>query len=373
MTRIITYDLRLGAPDSDEYYRTIVSFADAWLGQTIHEVGDILTSFRQHRQSRGQVDRSDGEYAIELLALGVLLREHGSEASGLPAWSVYILNKLLAAQTRWPRLENRIKNLRGWVGWMSSHTKSARTDKDAFTHLLVWLHANGEDGRAKRLTEWHNFLESSGSYTEQNLVSICLRLADFFAASSSVALGKYTEGVEHFLSETMPHYRRRYDAGLISRTPLEYHLGMLGTELLNRAYRQRFLSTPRKVVILPPCMKAQSDTACKALATPFGAKCQNCTPTCRVHQITRLGEKRGFDVYMIPEELRVFTGGGGKSGFGVVGVSCALTNWSGGWDTDAMGIPAQGVLLDYVGCKYHWDEIGIPTDTNIIKIQEVVG
>jgi hypothetical protein len=373
MTRIITYDLRQGALDSDEYYRTIASFADTWLDRTIREAGDILTSFRQYRQSRGKVDRSDGEYALELLALGVLLREHGNEAINLPNWSIYILKRLLDAQSRWPRQENRIKRLRGWVGWLASHTKAAHPDRDAVGRLVVWLSANGEDGRAKRLTEWHDYFETSGSYPEQDLILISLALADDFANASLATIGKYTIGVEQFLIETAPRYRLRYDAGLISRTRLEYHLGMLGTEILNRAYRQRFLSTPRKVVILPPCMRAQPDTICKALATPFGARCQYCTPTCRVHQITRLGEKRGFDVFMIPEELRVFGTGEGKSGFGVVGVSCALTNWGGGWDTNTIGIPAQGILLDYVGCKYHWDEQGIPTDTNLGKLQEVLG
>jgi hypothetical protein len=38
-----------------------------------------------------------------------------------------------------------------------------------------------------------------------------------------------------------------------------------------------------------------------------------------------------------------------------------------------LSIPAQGVLLDYMGCKYHWDEQGIPTDTNITKLLEVLG
>jgi hypothetical protein len=55
----------------------------------------------------------------------------------------------------------------------------------------------------------------------------------------------------------------------------------------------------------------------------------------------------------------------------VVGVSCVLTNWSGGWDTDTLGLPVQGLLLDYVGCSYHWDERGIPTDTNLNKLVEI--
>jgi hypothetical protein len=71
----------------------------------------------------------------------------------------------------------------------------------------------------------------------------------------------------------------------------------------------------------------------------------------------------------------VFGGGAGAGALGVVGVvgvSCALTNWSGGWDADALGIPAQGVLLDYVGCAYHWDAAGIVTDMNLKKLLEVV-
>ena len=76
---------------------------------------------------------------------------------------------------------------------------------------------------------------------------------------------------------------------------------------------------------------------------------------------------------MIPDELRVFGSGTGDGSVGVVGVSCALTNWSGGWEAESIGVPAQGVLLDYVGCKFHWDKDGIPTDINLKKLEEVVG
>ncbi len=148
---------------------------------------------------------------------------------------------------------------------------------------------------------------------------------------------------------------------------------MLGTEILSRAYRQRFLSAKRKIVIVPPCMRAQPEEKCKAIQTPFGAKCQACTPSCRVHQITKLGEKRGFEVYMIPDELRVFGSGAGDGSLGVVGVACALTNWGGGWDADSIGVPAQGLLLDHVGCKYHWDRKGILTDINLPQLAKILG
>jgi hypothetical protein len=36
-------------------------------------------------------------------------------------------------------------------------------------------------------------------------------------------------------------------------------------------------------------------------------------------------------------------------------------------------VPAQGLLLDYVGCSYHWDKQGIPTDTNLHALQALLG
>jgi hypothetical protein len=119
-------------------------------------------------------------------------------------------------------------------------------------------------------------------------------------------------------------------------------------------------------------MCAPADS-CKAVETPFGALCQACTPGCRVHQITKLGETLGFGVTMIPDDMKVFGSGDSANPTGLLGVSCVLTNWNGGWDAGAIGIPCQGLLLDYVGCKYHWDKDGIPTDTNLKKLREMLG
>jgi hypothetical protein len=79
----------------------------------------------------------------------------------------------------------------------------------------------------------------------------------------------------------------------------------------------------------------------------------------------------------LPHELSVFASGtvepmnGGQAG--VVGISCVLTNPSGGWETKDLGIPAQGVLLDYCGCPWHWHEEGFPTDINLRQLLAVIG
>ena len=123
-------------------------------------------------------------------------------------------------------------------------------------------------------------------------------------------------------------------------------------------------------------MKALQDE-CKAVETPLGERCVHCTPACRVNQVSGLGEKLGFDVFIIPHELSVFSTGKvdpekGKA-VGVVGVSCPLTNPTGGWETRGLGIHAQGLLLDYCGCVWHWHDQGIPTDINARQLLKLLG
>jgi hypothetical protein len=373
MTRIITYSLRPNGRSSDDYYRAAASFADRWTAETTRDAAEAIAGFRNYRRTRGEPDRSDAEYAFELLVLGVMLRVHGGEAAHLSRWLAWSLKRLVRAQDRWPKWESAIKSLRGWIGWAARRLWTRPGVCENVDRLIEWLRANDANGQADRLAQWQEYLREIGPESARKVVARCLALADDFAETSEHVLGQYTAGVGQFLSESAPRYRHRYDAEFVSRSRLEYHLGMLGAEILSRAYRQRFLSAKRKVVIVPPCMRAQPEDKCKAIETPFGAKCQACTPTCRVHQITKLGEKRGFEVFIIPDELRVFGSGASGGKLGVVGVSCALTNWSGGWEADSIGVPAQGVLLDYVGCKFHWDKDGIPTDINLKKLEEVVG
>jgi hypothetical protein len=375
MTPIITYSLRLGARNSDGYYGAIAGFADAWTTKAVRALRDVIASFQSFQKDFGLADRSEAECAFELLVLGVLMREHGAEAIRAPQWWKLGMSWLVEAQERWQRVEGCAKAMRGWMGWVGRRRGARFITGDPVAALIAWLRANGEEAKARRLTQWHDYFGEIGPSPARRVIARCLALADEFAADSAPILGPYTAGVERFLSEAAPTYGRRYDAELVSRTRLEYHLGLLGTEVLSRAYRARFQKAKRKIVIVPPCMRAQPEEKCKAIETPLGARCQACTPACRIHQITQLGEKRGFEVYMIPDELRGVGAEAGRSveGLGLVGVACALTNWGGGWEADALGIPAQGVLLDYVGCRFHWHHAGFPTDTNLRKLEEVLG
>ncbi len=388
------YSLQSERGSSDEYYRVIAGFTDRWLSSAHDSLARPVSGFLAFLNK----DRSFAEAAFEMLVLGVLLREHGVQALQLPAAPAWLLARLIEAQERLPlpAIEKPIKTMRGLVQGFAASDPFDEANADMLVdelpfgqgaagvvaRLVDWLDAEGMTAQSERLAQWRDFFAQLSCQYAEVLLARCLLLAEDFAAESEVVLGPYTAEVSRFVTCVQPGARWRYDAGLITRTRVEYHLGMLGTEILSRAYRARFQAMPRKVVVVPDCLCAHSRRAvstdgesCQAARTSLGGRCQGCAPGCKVHGLTRLGEKRGFEVYILPDEMR----GIGLSscsrleGVGVVGVSCALTNWDAGWQVAAGGVPAQGVLLDYAGCKSHWSDQGITTDVNVRKLLEMVG
>ena len=383
------YSLKSTNGSSNEYYQVIAAFADRWLeGAGVclaRPVGAFLATLGQ--------ERTFAEAAFEMLALGVLLREHGAEALGFPLAPAWVLARLVEAQDflPLPSIEQPVKAIRGFVHGLASSQDVPDDAVDELPfgegaaavveRLLGWLRAQGQNAQADRLEQWAGFLSGLDKQAAEAILACCLLLADDFAASSAAVLAPYTAQVEPFIAGIPDGGRWRYDSSLITRTQVEYHLGMLGTEILSRAYRQRFLAMPRKIVVVPDCLCARSRRVapedspdCQAERTALGGHCTGCTPGCRVNILTRLGERRGFEVSILPDEMRGMglTACSKLDGVGVVGVSCALTNWDAGWQVTGSGVPAQGVLLDYPGCKSHWSEQGTPTDLNLSRVVETI-
>ena len=70
------------------------------------------------------------------------------------------------------------------------------------------------------------------------------------------ALGRYTPNVEFFLAYSHPAYRWREDFIFTGRQRVEYHLYMVGMEIMNRSFRELFLKAEQKILFVPPCMAA---------------------------------------------------------------------------------------------------------------------
>jgi hypothetical protein len=373
------YFLQSGDGRSEEYYRTIAGFAEEWLAQAMPALGPLAGGFQAWQRTTGHPGRSQVECTFELLALGVLLHARGDQAARLSGREAWALEKLAAAQARLPRAERLVKALRGLVGGLAHLYRSARgpvyASPSDVRRLVRWLSAQGEIAQAGRFSEWVEYLETLRPDRARRLVLQGWRAARSFEAASLVRLGRYTAQVDPYRTRALPRVRWRYDAGLVTGSRVEYHLGMLGTELLNRAYRARFEAATHRMVIVPPCLRTQPEGACQAVQTPLGARCTGCTPACRIHQISRMGEKQGFAVFEIPDDelskLCISSGQAG-SGVGVVGVACALRNWSAGWEADRLGLAAQGLLLDYPGCAKHWRTKEVPTDTSLAQLERLM-
>jgi len=385
MVEIITYSLRNGQKNSRTYYQECATFTDEVLAEIKQCAGGQVKAYRAHIQREAiEAPRSFDEYAFELLLLGTLWRVYAANAqqlSNLPQQTLAVLGKW---RNQHPALKPVIDPLRGWLGTVyltsknGEHRKSLQASLKNMDFLLRWMNATGElHEEVKRLQNWRDFLAQLPLQDQVAILETATSLGAWFEARSLDILGKYTPNVEQFLKEKHPSYRWREDVIMTGRQRMEYHLNMVGTEILNRAFRADFLQTEQKVVLLPPCMKAKPETECKATDTPLGQRCAACTPGCRVHQTTKLGEKHGFAVFIMPHELDVFSSGGIKprsdKSAGIVGVSCPLTNVTGGWETKDLGVPAQGLLLDYCGCPWHWHEQGIPTDINFQQLLRIVG
>ena len=380
----ITYSLRDGRAESDIYYRDIAAFADEVLAEVERRLGRLPQAYRSYLEDCiGEDARTHPEYALELLALGVLWQVYAVDAMALPSLPRRVLTGLARLRERGGWFKRGADFLRGMLATPflvgGGRPAEVATPKlEQLDRLLGWLGATGAfDQEVKRLAGWREFLAGQPAEETAAALAAVAALATWFQVRSEAALGCYTPHVERFLAETHRKYRWRQDALFCGRRRVEYHLNMAGTEILNRAFRAAFLATTRKVVLVPPCMQAQGEGRCQATPTPHGARCAGCTPACRVQQLTKLGEKYGFAVLILPEELTVFSTGAvqpmDRSEVGVVGVSCVLTNASGGWETRALGIPAQGVPLDYCGCRWHWHKEGIPTATNVDQVLRVLG
>ncbi len=214
-----------------------------------------------------------------------------------------------------------------------------------------------------------------------------IAFAAWFEESSERILGKYTENVERYLNEIRPGRYWKEDVIFCGRRRVEYHMNMVGAELMNRAYREAFLGTRSTLVLVPTCMRRNGDPSCKAKADGETGwmSCVGCCADCQVKCISDRELEHGYQVYMVPhssdlenqkkgsdqlETAEDTSSSDAAPSFGVIGVACVLNLISGGWMLRRKGIPAQCVLLNYCGCKSHWHSEGIPTEIDLDRLEK---
>lgn len=374
--QVITYSLRGYETNSNQYYQIIKSFSDEVFLHGCQILDFCLGEQNEGAKRESVRELQDEESIFTLLLFGVL-------------WMVYgvAVEKSRRAKTgsrnsrcRQPPTASLIFSRRPArticqppSGFGSGVGPMQTPGEDNLKLWLGWLDKTGElSPEVERLSELCAQLMRLPSPQRDSFFSAILQFAAWFETRSLEVLGGFTQRVEPFLNEAVARYRWREDAFFCSRRRVEYHLYMVGTELLNRAYRQAFLATSGTVILLPPCMRLPPTHQCQAEREHMERRCVGCTPGCRIHHVSCLGRKRSCTPLILEGDLSRFTHhmvrDFREAKLGVIGISCALTNAPGGLAASSVGIPAQGVLLDYCGCSWHWHEKGIPTDVNFKEL-----
>lgn len=377
---VITYSLKNNNYNSDIYYKEIGIYTDEVLNRIKNELSILIKEYQSYiKENNVEEMRTFEEYALELLTLGVLWQCYIYNARQLKLMPKNILIFLSSIRKKSIRLKPQINFIKGRIITKYILPLSLNKNYDLelnienFNILLSWLRAVGDyEQEIKRLTNWRNYLKNKDDVYINKTLSFAISLAEWFKNRSKQVLNKYTKNVQFFLEDTYVNYNYREDVIFCGRKEVEYHLNMVGAEIMNRAFREDFLKTSKKMLLLPGCMR-QKGNSCKAVKTDYGYACSNCDSKCKINQFTNLGKMNNFEVLTIPHESDAFSNDKVKfNNIGIVGVACVLNLISGGWKAKEFNFVPQCVILDYCGCKNHWHCKGIVTDINRTQLNKIL-
>jgi len=377
------YDLRRGNLCSDSFYEESAGLCDRLLARVDRRAGVLLDGYSQHVQEfLAEPPRSRGEYAIELLALGMVLRRYESGAQNTPPWIAQLARRLCLARAQSPKLKPLIDLVRGGISRfclipnLERKVKIRATAVERLEKLADWLAATGEfKQEALRVVNWRNYLARLKPEKATHWLHVARDLFNEFEREAAIELGAYTGGVDPFLSRLQASWRWREDLLMCDRPEVDYHLNMVAAEVMNRGLRDGFRRTEKRVVLVPTCMRGARAANCKAIARGLDILCTGCDPDCSVNRISRRMRNMGVKVYLVPHSSgfsRWLDRWQRDKGIGVTAVACMLNILEGGYEMRARGIPSQCLPLDYPGCRKHWDRKGISTALNEERLAQLV-
>lgn len=293
-----------------------------------------------------QFDFADDEESLEALCIGVYWYLYGTIALDLNGNIHQALANLAEYRRVFPEDKPFIDELRG---------------KLLTKYLFKPYKKNDEKLTPENLDLLFNFLEATGDYMDQiphfrnfsHDLDDCLALTRWFCKNSKKYLGEYTLNLDKYIEKNGSSHMMEEDVIFYHGHELEYHLNMLGAEIMNRIYRKDYEQRDRKAILLPSCMNANSKK-CRAKQDRLGDVCTFCNPECKVYQISK--EYSNQEVYIISHESTAFKNARkeDKDELGIIGITCVLNLISGGWKAKNLSIPPQCVLLEHVACKNHW-------------------
>ncbi len=378
------YDLRGPDGSSDRYYDEIAAFSNRLLAEMDRRAGALIDAYAGFLHTiLCEAPRSRGDYALEFLTLGLLRARYSKASEQSPRWAVSLARWLLKLRGRYPHA----RLLADWfrapltrfflIPGINERRPSPSHPLARLPRLIAWLKATGEfTHEAARIENWRQFLRHLPVADSEKHLNTAMELGRWFEQEAQSALGTYTQGTTKFLAETYRHRGCREDQIFCGRSAVEYHLNMVAGEIMSRGLRRDFERQPRRIALVPTCMRSPEGKHCRARSTPKGMICTGCSPSCAVHQLTRKMKGLRAAVYLIPHAtgfsrwLQIWQN---ETGQGVTAAACLLNIASGGLEMRARGIASQCIPLDFPGCRKHWSTKGCPTALNQDRLVQLAG
>ncbi|MBI2419507.1 MAG: DUF116 domain-containing protein [Ignavibacteriales bacterium] len=381
--RQVTYQLNPSGDAGSSFYTTLQTCTNELMGFLNPLVEKYTSNYIEYLKKQNTVSlRTPDEYSFELIILGVLWNNHNQKAKNSSRIVNRLLAKLYEMRTSHPNWKNNIDKIRGitstlflYQDFQEHSGLTLPANLDEFEKLLSWMQATGEYKQEYiRLIEWIAFLKSSKVDFEEFRQDI-LRATTIFEWLSVKYLRSFTSSVNDYIEENRHRYEWKENVLFCSRPVNEYHLNMIGAEIMNRALKPGFDSADKKVVLLPACMRLFTDERCKAEVNGLDLVCASCNSACNVARTTKQGQREGFTVRLIPHSsgfsdwLKQWEG---TTETGVVGVACLLNLLTGGYEMQSLKIPAQCVFLEHTACEKHWQKNHYPAAIEAGQLSKIL-
>jgi len=199
------------------------------------------------------------------------------------------------------------------------------------------------------------------------------RFETLFAPISAKLSANFTSQLPAFLENLSPEHS---DQEIFFISERGYHLRMIHIEVMNRVMQKDFLKAKNKVVILPHCLRDFRADDCQFESGDVDYVCLGCTEECLIHKADS-----SFDPYpvyhlyiSVDRDLeKVFNLARQRyEDAALLGVACVPELYQGMRLSRKMGIPAQGVLLNYNRCR-RWMGKAHPTSFNLKQLMKAAG
>lgn len=370
------YSLKGHQLDSTQYYKTVAYLSNNIMINILSDGSLYLDDFMKFiHDNHIEHIRSREEYGIEFLMIGVMLQDYIAYGRGFCPKKIYIFNLLNNLRQR-EILKEKVDTIRGKL---ISSVLIKRKNKEHsigfkdFNLTLMWMKATGDfKEEIIRLGNWAKFLQLKDDKYIEKLFHMAITKSRYLYEKCEKYLGQYIEKVSIYLEYSLNKHKKKEDFFYCGKGKNQYFFNMISAEVMNKVYRTEFLDTKEKKVFLPACMR-QVAKKCSSKKSPNGYICLGCSKNCNVNELTELGKKMNFQVYVIPHESMLLSSSIiENSSVGIIGVACILNLMSGGWKALRLGFKPQCIVLDYCGCSSHWLDRPIMTSINIYRIIEIL-